>query len=161
MSLLLFHLLVQFQYTWNTSYLMVARSAHVRDRGRTRLATRPTSPRCRSLARRAQADHMGQPDLGVLDLPVAGFAAKMVADLPDVGDAGSRDGMPLGLPGRPTRSPRSSRPATSHPYENFCGSAFFTQHQVVVVHQFCGRETVVQLDQVEILGPIPAHTACS
>ncbi len=40
---------------------------------------------------------MGQAHLGSLDLAVAGLAAQVVADLPDVGDAGGRDGVALGL----------------------------------------------------------------
>jgi hypothetical protein len=48
-------------------------------------------------AGRAEADHVGQADLGTLDLAVAGLAPEVVADLPDVGDAGGGDGVALGL----------------------------------------------------------------
>ena len=40
---------------------------------------------------------MGQADLGVFDLTIAGFTAEMMADLPDVGDAGCSDRVTLGL----------------------------------------------------------------
>src|SRR6266851_5258244 len=46
-------------------------------------------------AGRAEADYVGQADLGVVDLAVAGLAAEVVADLPDVGDAGGGDGVAL------------------------------------------------------------------
>src|SRR3954464_11072309 len=42
-------------------------------------------------AGRAEPDHVGQADLGVLDLAIAGLTPQVVADLPDVGDAGGRD----------------------------------------------------------------------
>ena len=44
-----------------------------------------------------ESDDMGQSDLGALDLPIAGFAAQVVADLPDVRDTGGRDRMSLRL----------------------------------------------------------------
>ena len=45
----------------------------------------------------AESDDVGQADPRALDLAVAGLAAQVVADLPDVGDAGGRDRMALGL----------------------------------------------------------------
>src|SRR5271167_3722908 len=45
----------------------------------------------------AQADHVGKADLGFLDLAIASLSAKVMADFPDVGDAGGRDGVALGL----------------------------------------------------------------
>src|SRR5688500_9422114 len=53
--------------------------------------------RCRALedvhpAGRAETDDVGQADLGVGDLAVAGLAPQVVAHLPDVGDAGGGDG---------------------------------------------------------------------
>src|SRR5688500_8227226 len=45
----------------------------------------------------AQPDDVGQADPGALDLAVAGLAAEVVADLPDVGDAGGRDRVALRL----------------------------------------------------------------
>src|SRR5690606_37877087 len=48
-------------------------------------------------AGRAEADHVGQADLGALDLAVAGLAAEVVAHLPDVGDAGGGDRVALRL----------------------------------------------------------------
>ena len=40
---------------------------------------------------------MGQADLGVVDLAVAGLPTEVMADLPDIGDAGGGDGMALGF----------------------------------------------------------------
>src|SRR4051794_19933786 len=48
-------------------------------------------------ARGAQADDVGQANLGALDLTVAGLTPQVVADLPDVGDAGRRDRVTLRL----------------------------------------------------------------
>src|SRR5215216_3238579 len=48
-------------------------------------------------ARRAEADDVGEPHGGPLDLAVAGLAPEVVADLPDVGDAGGGDRVALGL----------------------------------------------------------------
>src|SRR4051794_23599828 len=45
----------------------------------------------------AEADDVGQADFGVLDLPFLGLAAKVEANLPDVGDAGGRDRVTLRL----------------------------------------------------------------
>jgi two-component system OmpR family sensor kinase len=39
-------------------------------------------------AGRAEADHVGEPDPSALDLPVTGLAPQVMADLPDVRDAG-------------------------------------------------------------------------
>ena len=96
---------------------------------------------------------MGQADLGALDLTVAGLAAEVVADLPDVGDAGRRDRVALRLeaarhvhrrravaPRWRRDSKKSTAPPSSHSIE------------VVVVHELGGGEAVVQLDEVEVLG---------
>src|SRR2546422_1057215 len=48
-------------------------------------------------AGRAEPDHVGQTDLGLGDLAVAGLAPEVVADLPDVGDAGGGDRVALRL----------------------------------------------------------------
>jgi len=47
-------------------------------------------------AGRAEADDVGEADLGVWDLAVAGLAAEVGGDLIDVGGAGGADGMALG-----------------------------------------------------------------
>src|SRR5215475_1656532 len=47
-------------------------------------------------ARRAEADHVRQPDLRALDLARARAAAQILRDLEDVGDAGGAERMPLG-----------------------------------------------------------------
>src|SRR6185437_14742910 len=94
-------------------------------------------------ARRAQTDDVSQPDLGVLDLAVPGLAAKVMADLPDVGDAGGRDRVSLGLqPAGDVHWRRAVTPRRAG-VEKVCGTAFFAQHQVVVVHQLGGGEAVV------------------
>src|SRR4029453_5620122 len=46
-------------------------------------------------ARRAEPDHVGQPDLGVLDLAVTGLAPQVRRDLVEVGAAGWAEGMAL------------------------------------------------------------------
>ena len=45
----------------------------------------------------AEPDHVRETDLGAFDLTIAGLAAEVVADLPDVGDAGRRDRVALRL----------------------------------------------------------------
>ena len=67
----------------------------------------PTRPARRVLRRRllqdvhaagrAQPDDVGQPDLGALDLAVAGLTAQVGGHLPHVGDAGGGDRVALGL----------------------------------------------------------------
>src|SRR6185437_9767847 len=93
---------------------------------------------------------VGQAYLGVLDLTVAGFAAKVVADLPDIGDAGGRYGVALGLEAaRDVDRCGAVTPGRTR-VEEVGGAALFAEHQVVVVHQLGGGEAVVQLDQVEV-----------
>ena len=48
-------------------------------------------------ARVPEADHVGQPHPGTLDLAVARLTAQVGRDLVDVGDPGGGDGVPLGL----------------------------------------------------------------
>src|SRR3954451_809981 len=48
-------------------------------------------------ARGPQADHVGESDLGVRDLTIAGLSPKVMTDLPDVGDTGGRDRVAFGL----------------------------------------------------------------
>jgi acyl-CoA synthetase (AMP-forming)/AMP-acid ligase II len=48
-------------------------------------------------ARVPEADHVGQPDPGTLDLAVARLTAQVGRHLVDVGDPGGGDGVPLGL----------------------------------------------------------------
>ena len=94
---------------------------------------------------------MGEPDARTLDLTVAGFAAQVVADLPDVRDAGGGDRVALRLETagdvhrRRAVAPRRARP------EEVGSAALLAQHQVVVVDELGGREAVVQLDEIEIL----------
>ncbi len=70
---------------------------------------------------------MGQAHLGVLDLPVTGLTAQVVANLPNVCDAGRRDRMTLGLeatgnvdrrrtvtPGGARVEKKSAAPPSSH-----------------------------------------------
>src|SRR5207248_10467657 len=48
-------------------------------------------------AGRAETDDVGQADGGTFDLTIAGLTAQVMAHLPDVGDAGRRDRVTLGL----------------------------------------------------------------
>ena len=102
---------------------------------------------------RAETDDVGQADLGALDLAVAGLAAEVVADLPDVGDAGGRDRVALRLePARHVHRRRPSRHVAPDSKKS-TALALGAQHEVVVVHQLGGGEAVVQLDEVEVVGP--------
>ena len=92
------------------------------------------------------------PTRGALDLTVAGLAAEVVADLPDVRDAGRRDRVALRLEAarhvdrRRAVAPRRARA------EEVGRAALLAQPEVVVVHELGGREAVVQLDEVEVVG---------
>ena len=46
---------------------------------------------------RRQADDVSQANVGAFDLTIATFVAEVLTDLPDVGDSGGRDRVPLGL----------------------------------------------------------------
>ena len=71
-------------------------------------------------------------------------------------DASSRDRVPLGLQstadvdGRRTVAPPSTRP------DEVDRTARFAESEVVVMDEFGRREAVVELDEVEVVGPIPA-----
>src|SRR3954471_22482096 len=102
-------------------------------------------------ARGAQPDDVRQADLRALDLPVAGLAAQMVADLPDVGDAGRGDRVTFGL-----QAPRNvDRPFAVTPGraggEEVDRATWLAQPEVVVVHELRSGETVVQLDEIEVV----------
>ena len=73
--------------------------AHPRDDGVHREASGYAAVRSRMCTPQAlaEADDVGEADLGALDLTIAGLTAKVVADLPDVGDAGRRDRVALRL----------------------------------------------------------------
>ena len=100
----------------------------------------------------AEADDVGQADLGALDLAVAGLAAEVVADLPDVGDAGGGDRVALGLQaaGHVHRG-RAVAPRGAA-VEEVDGAALLAEQEVVVVDELGGGEAVVELDEVEVLG---------
>ena len=80
------------------------------------------------------------------------LAAQVGADLPDVGDAGRRDRVALGL--QTTRDVDRGLPVPpgGPAVEEVDRAALLAQHEVVVVHELGGREAVVQLDEVEVLG---------
>src|SRR4029450_4685043 len=103
-------------------------------------------------ARRAEAGDGGHADLGALDLTVAGLAAQVVADLPDVGDAGRRDRVALRLQAARDVDRRLAVTPRGTGQEEVGGAALLAQVQVVVVHQLGGGEAIVQLDEVEVLG---------
>src|SRR4051812_28919375 len=86
-------------------------------------------------AGRAEPDHVGEPDARTFDLPVAGFAAQVVADLPDVRDTGRRDRVALRLEAaRHVHRRRAVTPRRTR-LEEVDRAAFFAEHQVVVVHE--------------------------
>src|SRR5688572_13229041 len=90
--------------------------------------------------RRAEADDVGQADLGALDLAIAGLTAQVVADLPDVGDAGGRDRVALGLQAARhvdrglAVTPRRAR------QEEVGSAALLAESEVVVVDELSRRE---------------------
>src|SRR5262245_62135064 len=106
-------------------------------------------------AGRAQADDVGEPHPGAVDLTVAALAPEVGGHLPDVGDAGRSDGMALRLQAArdvdrlPAVAPRGAR------LEVVDRAALLAEHEVVVVHELRGGEAVVQFDEVEVLGPDP------
>ena len=95
---------------------------------------------------------MGQADLGALDLAVAGLAAEVVADLPDVGDAGRRDRVALRLEAARHVHRRLAVAPRGAGLEEVDRAARLAQPEVVVVDELGGGEAVVQLDEVEVLG---------
>src|SRR5579875_1981933 len=102
-------------------------------------------------AGRPETDDVGKTDLGTGDLAIACLPAEVMADLPDVGDAGCRDGVALGFEpaGHVDRHPPV--PPGSSAVEEIDRPAGLAEHQVVVVDQLCGGETVVELDEIEVL----------
>ena len=101
-------------------------------------------------ARGAEADDVREADPGAFDLAVAGLAAKVVADLPDVGDAGRRDRVALRLEAaRDVDRGRAVAPRRTR-LEEVDRAALLAQHEVVVVDELGGGEAVVQLDEVEV-----------
>ena len=104
-------------------------------------------------AGRAEADDVGQADLGALDLAVAGLAAQVGGTPPRCWRCPvARDGVALGL--EAARHVDRRRPVApgGAGVEEVDGAARLAQHQVVVVDQLGGGEAVVQLDQVEVVG---------
>ena len=93
---------------------------------------------------------MGEADFGAFDLTVSGLTAEMVADLPDVGDAGGGDGVALGL--QPTGHVDRCRTVAPRGagFEELDRSTWRAEHEIVVVHQLRCGEAIVQLDEVEI-----------
>src|SRR5262249_40293701 len=102
-------------------------------------------------ARAGQADHVGEANLGALDLPVARLAAQVRGHLVDVGDPGRPERVPLGqqatgdVHGDLAVAPRAA------PVDPLTRAALRAQPQVVIVTQLGGGEAVVQFDQVQIL----------
>src|ERR1700722_18658171 len=100
----------------------------------------------------SEPDDLGQSHCRPLDLTLTGLTPEVMADLPDIGDAGSGNGVALGLEttgdvdGRSTVTERRTR------LEEVDGTPGRTEHQVVVVDQLGGGKAVVELDQVEVLG---------
>ena len=104
-------------------------------------------------ARRAEPDHVGQPDAGPLDLAVAGLAPEVMTDLPDVGDAGGGDRMALRLETSGDVHRHRAVAPRGAGVEEADRVALVAEPEVVVVDQLRGREAVVQLDEIEIRRP--------
>ena len=90
--------------------------------------------------RRSESNDMGHTDLCAFNLAVASFATEVMTHFPDVGDACRCNGVSLGLQptgdidGKATIAPRGAG------VEKVDCTAFFAQHQVVVVNKFgCGE----------------------
>ena len=94
---------------------------------------------------------MGQADLGLGDLAVAGLAPEVMADLPDVGDPGGGDGVALGFQAARHVDRRGAVAPGGAGLEEVDRPALLAQHEVVVVDELGGGEAVVELDQIEIL----------
>src|SRR4051794_33776709 len=93
----------------------------------------------------AEADHVGKTDLGAFDLAIAGLTTQVMADLPDVGDAGGGDRVALRLQTARHVDRRLAGAPRGAAVEEVARLARLAQHQVVVVHQFGGGEAVVEL----------------
>ncbi len=98
---------------------------------------------------------MREPDAGSLDLTVAGLAAEVVADLPDVGDAGRRDRVAFRLEAAGDVDRDRAVAPRCRRVEEVDRAALLAQHEVVVVHELRGGEAVVQLDEIEVGRPDP------
>ena len=94
---------------------------------------------------------MSETDLRALDLAIAGLTAQVMADLPDVGDAGRRDRVALRLQTARDVHRRAAVAERRTRLEEVDRATLGAQHEVVVVHELGGREAVVQLDEVEVL----------
>src|ERR1044072_3147729 len=105
-----------------------------------------------SSAGRAEPDDVGQAHLGIGDLAVAGLTPEVVADLPDVGDAGGGDGVALGLQAARHVDGGAAVAPGGAGLEEVDRSPFLSQPEVVVGDELGGGEAVVQLDEVGGLG---------
>ena len=96
---------------------------------------------------------MRHADLRAFDLAVAGLAAQVPDDFADVGDAGRAERVALreeaaaGVHGDLAADVRRAL------VDHAAGFAFAADAEVLVVQQLGGGEAVVELDQVEVLGP--------
>src|SRR5690349_1528962 len=108
-------------------------------------------------ARAAGANDMRQTDPRAIDLAAARLAAQMRRHFVDVGDAGRAEGMTLGE--KPARDVDRDAPpelrlaGIDHPSR----FAVLAEAEILVVHEFGGREAVMQLDEVEIVRTKSRH----
>ena len=93
---------------------------------------------------------MGHPNLRALDLPRSRLSSEMRRDLPDVGDAGGRDRVTLRLQATRDIHRRAAIAPGGAGVEEVHGAAFGAEHEVVVVDEFGGGETVVQFYEIQI-----------
>ena len=93
---------------------------------------------------------MGQTDSCPFDLTGTGLLAKVVTHFPDIGDAGCGDWMAFRLQTARDVHREATCSKWSAGVEEVNGVAFAAQAKVVVVHQLCGCETIVKLDEIEI-----------
>src|SRR5581483_9658471 len=101
-------------------------------------------------AGRADPDDVGQADLGVGDLTVAGLAPEVGGHLVEVGHAGGADGVALGQQPAGDVDRRRPVPPAGPLLDEVGRPALLAEAQVVVVDDLGGGEAVVQLDEVEV-----------
>src|SRR6266566_8279563 len=92
----------------------------------------------------AEADDVGEADLGPVDLTLAGFAPEVGGDLVDVGGARGADGMALGDQPAADVDRRAPIPHRRAGVDELARPARLTQAEVVVVDELGRGEAVVE-----------------
>src|SRR5690349_15818339 len=100
---------------------------------------------------------MGETDARGVDLPVAGLAPKLPGDLADLGDAGRAEWVTL----REQTTTRVDRLLTADAPVAFVEQpsilAGRTEAETLDAEDLSHREAVVDLRDVDVLGPDPGH----